>query len=95
LISLSSFENLAVLFELAKEINPGAEKGMNITEGRHTLLKLAGILGLDLKEKTQPGPDTEEFMGLLASIRDDLRKNQQWQLADRIRRGLADLGVTL
>jgi cysteinyl-tRNA synthetase len=86
---------IAVLFELAKEINRGAEKGLHIAEAQHTLLKLAGILGLTLKEKAQPTPDAEAFISLLASIRDDLRQNQQWQLADKIRRGLADLGVTL
>jgi len=86
---------IAVLFELAREINRGAEGGMHIADAQHTLLKLAGVLGLTLKEKTQPTPDAEAFVGLLASIRDDLRQNQQWQLADKIRRGLADLGVTL
>jgi cysteinyl-tRNA synthetase len=86
---------IAVLFELAKEINRGAEQCVTITKAQHTLLKLAGILGLTLKEKTQPTPDAEAFISLLASTRDDLRQNQQWQLADKIRRGLADLGVTL
>lgn len=86
---------IAVLFELAKEINRGAEGGMHIAEAQSMLLKLAGILGLTLKEKTQATPDAEAFVGLLASIRDDLRQNRQWQLADKIRKGLADLGVTL
>jgi cysteinyl-tRNA synthetase len=86
---------IAVLFGLAKEINRGAEKGMNVTEAQHTLLKLAGTLGLILEEKTQPTPDAEVFIRLLASIRDDLRQNQQWQLADKIRKGLTDLGITL
>jgi cysteinyl-tRNA synthetase len=86
---------IAVLFELAREINRGAEQGMNITELQRTLLKLAGILGLTLKEKTKPPLDPEIFIKLLVSTRDDLRQNQQWQLADRIRRGLADSGVTL
>ena len=86
---------IAVLFELSKEINRGAEQGKNITEAQHTLLKLAGVLGLTLKDKTQPAPDTEGFINLLASTRDNLRQNQQWQLADKIRDGLADLGVTL
>jgi cysteinyl-tRNA synthetase len=86
---------IAVLFELTREINRGAEQGANITKAQHTLLKLAGILGLTLKEKTQPTPDAEAFISLLASTRDDLRQNQQWQLADKIRSGLADLGVTL
>ena len=86
---------IAVLFELAKEINRGAEGGMRIAEAQNMLLNLAGVLGLTLKEKTQPTPDAEAFVGLLASIRDDLRQNRQWQLADKIRKGLADLGVTL
>jgi cysteinyl-tRNA synthetase len=88
-------QGIAVLFELAKEINRSGEQRANVTEGQHTLLKLAGILGLTLKEKTQPTPDAEAFINLLASTRDDLRQNQQWQLADKIRRRLADLGVTL
>ena len=91
----STPQAIAVLFELAREINRGAEKGLNVTEGQHTLLKLAGILGLTLQEKTQPTPDAEAFISLLSSIRDDLRRNHEWQLADKIRKGLADLGVTL
>jgi cysteinyl-tRNA synthetase len=86
---------IAVLFELAKEINRAAEQGANIGEAQNTLLELASVLGLTLKEKAQPAPEAEAFISLLASIRDDLRQNKQWQLADRIRQGLADLGVTL
>jgi len=86
---------IAILFELAKEINRGAEQGVNITGAQHTLLKLAGILGLTLKEKTRVTPDAEAVIRLLVSIREDLRQNQQWQLADKIRSGLAALGVTL
>ncbi len=86
---------IAVLFELAKEINRGAKGGMHVAEAQQILLKLAGILGLTLKEKTQPTAEAEAFVSLLASVRDDLRQNRQWQLADKIRKGLADLGVTL
>jgi cysteinyl-tRNA synthetase len=86
---------IAILFELAKEINRSTDEGLNVTEAQHTLLKLAGVLGLTLKEKTQTTPDAEAFVALLASVRDGLRQNQQWQLADRIRKGLADLGVEL
>ena len=86
---------IAVLFELAREINRSAEQGVNITEAQHTHLKLAGILGLTLKEKPQLAPDAEAFIGLLVSTREDLRQDQEWQLADRIRRGLDGLGVSL
>jgi cysteinyl-tRNA synthetase len=86
---------IAVLFELAREINRGAEQGANVTKAQHTLLKLAAVLGLTLREKAGLAPDADAFIGLLASVRDDLRRNQQWQLADKIRRGLADLGIIL
>jgi len=86
---------IAVLFELTREINRGAEQVADITEAQHTLLNLAGILGLTLKGKTQTTSDTEAFISLLAFTRDDLRRNQQWQLADKIRDGLADLGIIL
>ena len=86
---------IAVLFELAKDINRGVEQGLNVAEGQHTLLKLADVLGLTLEEKAQVAPDTEAFVSLLVSIRDDLRQDQQWQLADKIRNGLAKSGVTL
>jgi len=91
----NSAQAIAALFELAKEINRAAEQGANLTAAQHTLLKLAGILGLTLKEKTQPTADAEALISLLVSIRDDLRENHQWQLADKIRNGLADLGVIL
>jgi cysteinyl-tRNA synthetase len=86
---------IAVLFELAREINRGAEQGANVTKAQRTLLKLAAVLGLTLREKAGLAPDADAFIGLLASVRDDLRRNQQWQLADKIRRGLADLGIIL
>jgi cysteinyl-tRNA synthetase len=86
---------IAVLFELTRETNRGAEQGANITKAQHTLLKLAGVLGLTLKEKAELTPDAEAFISLLAATRDDLRQNQQWQLADKIRTRLADLGVIL
>jgi cysteinyl-tRNA synthetase len=86
---------IAVLFELTREVNRSAEQGVNIAKAQHTLLKLAGILGLTLEEKTRLMPDAEAFISLLASTRDDLRQNQQWQLADEIRTRLADLGVIL
>ncbi len=41
---------IAVLFDLAKEINKAAEKGANASDARQTLQELAGVLGLTLKE---------------------------------------------
>jgi len=86
---------IAVLYELAKEINQGATEEVNIIEAQGTLLKLAGVLGLTLEEKRKPPLDAEALINLLVSVRDNLRQAQQWQLADKIRRGLAELGITL
>jgi cysteinyl-tRNA synthetase len=86
---------IAALFAFSKEINRGAEESTNVTEAQQTLLKLAGVLGLTLKEKARAISDAHPFISLLVSTRDDLRRNQQWQLADDIRRKLTDLGVTL
>ena len=88
-------QSIAVLFELTREINRCAEQGVNVVEAQHTLLKLAGILGLALRGETKLTADADAFISLLASVRDDLRQNRHWQLADRIRSGLADLGVAL
>jgi cysteinyl-tRNA synthetase len=86
---------IAVLFALSKELNRGSEEGLNLAEGQQTLLKLAGVLGLTLHEKATTISGAEPFIGLLVSTRNDLRRNRQWQLADDIRKKLADLGVAL
>ena len=38
---------------------------------------------------------TEEMIQLLLGVREELRSAQQWDLADAIRDGLAELGVVL
>jgi cysteinyl-tRNA synthetase len=91
----STAQAIAVLFELTREINRGAEQGADVTGAQQTLLKLAGVLGLTLQEEGHVATDAEAFIDLLISIRDELRHNRQWQLADRVRTGLAGAGVTL
>lgn len=86
---------IAVLFELAKEINRGADQGISVSEAQQIMRKLAGVLGLTLEEKTQAMAGLGAFINLLVSTREELRQNRQWQLADKIRKGLADLGVAL
>jgi cysteinyl-tRNA synthetase len=86
---------IAVLFGLSKEINRAAEEGMNMAEAQGALRKMAGILGLAFKERATRVSEAEPFISLLISTRNDLRRNRQWQLADDIRKRLADLGVAL
>jgi len=86
---------LAVLFDLAREINRADEANTNATEARDTLRGLADILGLTLKPPERLPLDAEPFIQLLISIRDQLREAGQWQLADDIRAKLAELGIAL
>ena len=87
---------LAVLFDLAREINRGREREADVSDAQQTLADLADVLGLDLTEAneetdTSAGP----FIQLLVDLRTDLRAARQFDQADRIRDELTNLGVSL
>ncbi|MFC2017757.1 cysteine--tRNA ligase [Chloroflexota bacterium] len=90
----NSAQAVAVLFDLAREINRVGSEGVDVAQARQTLLELAGVLGLKLEEK---GVDlaAAPFVELLISLRNDLRAEKQWKLADKIRSSLGDLGIAL
>jgi cysteinyl-tRNA synthetase len=56
---------------------------------------LAEVLGFTLEEPVKPPLDAEPFIELLVSTRVDLRQAKEWELADKIRSRLAELGITL
>jgi len=58
------------------------------------LQELTEVLGLTMKGLAGP-TEAEPFISLLAEVRNELRQAKQWALADKIRDGLADLGVIL
>jgi len=91
----NSAQAIAALFDMAREINRGRENKMNVTAARDTLLKLAGILGFTLKEKERESLGDEPLIELLITIRRDLRDIKQWQLADKIRNSLSEMGIAL
>ena len=87
---------LAALFDLAKEINRGREEGRNVAHAQEALRKLAGVLGLRLREsEPKAREDIAHLVELLVEIRSDLRSARRYDLADKIRQRLDDLGVTL
>ncbi len=86
---------IGVLFDLVREINRALEEGMDITQARLELIELASVLGFTLEEKEKPPLIAEPFIELLISIRDELRRGKHWQLADKIRSQLAELGIAL
>ncbi|MCC6381171.1 MAG: cysteine--tRNA ligase [Dehalococcoidia bacterium] len=87
---------LAVLFDLARVINRARDEGRSTATARALLCDLAGVLGLRLAAPADgAGREAAPFIDLLVALRADLRTARQWPLADRVRDGLADLGVEL
>ena len=87
---------LAALFDMARSINRGHEEGAGISGAQSELRELAGILGLSLDTPDRDtGADVERYVELLIEVRSALREARQYALADRIRDGLTELGVTL
>ena len=126
---LNTPQALAVLFDLARQINRARERGQRVTKAQETLQKLGDILGLTFQEAQEPDtlplePFTEllketsallhaaghhklagrvdspprpddvvAIIDTLLAVRWELRRAQEYSLADRIRSGLAKLGV--
>ncbi|MDP6402521.1 MAG: cysteine--tRNA ligase [SAR202 cluster bacterium] len=87
---------LAVLFDLARDINRARERGDGVGPAQNALRALAGVLGLTLKEpEFYAGQDVAPLFDLLVEVRADLREAKQYELADKVRRRLAELGITL
>ncbi len=91
---LNTPQALAVLFDLAKEINRARDEGRGISEPQALLLELGDVLGLRLEQPEQ-AMAAAPFIDLLVQVRSELRAAKQWQLADRVREGLKELGVVL
>ena len=94
---LNTPQAVAALFDLARDINRGRDAGQTVDDGQATLRELGGVLGLTFADRA--GSDTElaaaPFIDLLVSVRSELRAARQFALADQIRDGLSEQGVTL
>jgi len=90
----NSPQAVAVLFDLAKQINRQIETGLAASAGQQLLIELAGIMGLTLKlpeTKVEAAP----FIEQLIATRKQLREAKQYQLADNIRQKLDEMGIIL
>ncbi|MGD9892697.1 MAG: DALR domain-containing protein, partial [Dehalococcoidia bacterium] len=92
---LNTAAAIAVLFDLATEVNRARDAGDDIAGGQALLLELAGVLGLRLEESESEAVAAQPFVDLLIEIRRELRAAKQYQLADQVRSRLSALGVTL
>jgi cysteinyl-tRNA synthetase len=87
---------IAALFDLARAINQAADSGTGFKEAQQVLQELGGkILGLKLTAGEAKAIEAAPFIELLIQTRKALREAKQFQMADDIRKKLADLGVTL
>jgi cysteinyl-tRNA synthetase len=89
---------LAQLFELVRIINQARSEGATSEElaaAQAKLRELTSVLGLTLEQESVSDHAADDFINLLIEIRQDLRANKLWQLSDKVRDRLADLGVVL
>ena len=90
---------VAALYDLARAINRARSADVvstSVDDARLKLNELSDILGLDLAEDIDNKPqEAAPFIELLISLRKDLRTAKQFDLADKVRDQLAELGVTL
>ena len=59
--------------------------------------ELTGVLGLTLEENSSSaeGGQADAFIDLLVNLRQTLRTEKNWALADKIRNDLLNLGVVI
>ncbi|MDO8749666.1 MAG: cysteine--tRNA ligase [Dehalococcoidia bacterium] len=87
---------LAVLFDLAHDINRGKEESKDVRPAQAMLRKLGGVLGLTFQAaESQDNVGAQPFIELLVETRSKLREAKQFALADSIRARLTQMGVAL
>ena len=91
---LGTPQALAVLFDLAREINRARDAQQPAGGAVATLTELGGVLGLRFTPPPQRA-DVAPFIDLLLDVRSALRDLKQFALADEIRRNLGALGVAM
>jgi cysteinyl-tRNA synthetase len=86
---------LAALFDLARAINREPEASPEVRYAQAALQDLAAVLGLTLREPEAQGTDAAPFIDLLVDLRQQLRSEKQFEVADQIRNRLGELGITI
>ncbi len=92
---LNTPQALAVVFDLAKIVNRDRDQKKDVRPAQALLRELAGVLGLTLAAPESGSQEAAPFIDLLVALRTDLRAAKLWALSDRVRDGLAELGVTV
>jgi cysteinyl-tRNA synthetase len=85
---------VAAMFDLVREINRGAEKGLDIAVAQKMLKELAGVIGFTLQE----GKVDDAKAGMIEekiNARNAYRKAKEWKKADEIRDELLKSGIAI
>ena len=89
---------LGHLFDLVRNLNKARDEGATdeqLAPAQALLRKLGSVLGLQLLQNDQDQQAAGPFIDLLVELRTEIRKQKLYELSDRIRDRLAELGVTL
>jgi cysteinyl-tRNA synthetase len=89
---------LGYLFDLARMINQARSEGATPDElkpAQDLFKELTGVLGLKLETSEKAASSADAFIDLLLDLRQELRAKKEYQLSDRIRDDLAELGVII
>lgn len=89
---------LGHIFDLVRVINQARAENATDEElapAQKELNELSGVLGLELNEPEKTTTGADAFIELLLEIRQELRQQNQYDLADQVRDKLADLGVVI
>jgi cysteinyl-tRNA synthetase len=91
---LGTPKGLAVLYDLAHEINRASDEGRPAGASLAALHELGGVLGLRFAALEQ-SDDAASFIDLLVDIRRRLREEKEFSLADEIRDALQERGIAI
>jgi len=89
---------LGYLFDLARMINQARSEGATAKElvtAQDLFKELTGVLGLKLETSEKAASSADAFIDLLLDLRQELRAKKEYQLSDRIRDELAEMGVII
>ena len=79
---------VAVLYDLAREINRGADSGADVGDAVAMLKELSGVLGLTLEERAS-GPDDRGLADLVEQVAAELRDAGHGELAAQLSNAIA------
>ncbi len=89
---------LGKIFDLVRQVNQvraDGGKDEELEPGQKELRELLGVFGLEIERKNIGHTEADPFIELLLALRKELRTLKLWELSDKIRKDLEDLGVIL